>query len=197
MADTISGDPVLAALWDPQKNSDPADKASINHRPAHWLCPNGHSFIRTPRQLQRNPNCPDCNKDSPTRTLLFKLKPGLRAWWDAEKNPGMKLEDLDASYAMPLWWRCEHGHSFSLPGVDMLKDDACPTCRLAKTSLAAMAPNIAAEWHPTKNAGAPTEVDADHMMSAWWVCPNGHEYQATVRARVAGSRRGCEREHAC
>ncbi|MBV8758740.1 MAG: DEAD/DEAH box helicase family protein, partial [Deltaproteobacteria bacterium] len=166
-------------------------KASINHRPAFWLCPKGHSFTRTPRQLQRNPSCPDCNKDSPTKTSLLALKPGLAAWWDADKNTTIKLDALDASYALPLWWRCEHGHSFSLPGVDMLKDDACPTCRLAKTSLFAVAPNIAAEWHPTKNTGAPDEIDAEHMMNAWWVCPNGHEYQATVRARVTGNRRGC------
>ena len=26
-------------------------------------------------------------------------------------------------------------------------------------------------------------------MNAWWVCPNGHEYQATVRARTQGNRR--------
>jgi superfamily II DNA or RNA helicase len=191
MADTIAEDPVLATLWDATKNDEPASKANINHRPAYWLCPNGHSFTRTPRQLQRNPNCPDCNKDSPTRTSLLKLKPGLAAWWDAEKNTSIKFEDLDASYAMPLWWRCEYGHSFSLPGVDMLKDDACPTCRLSKTSLAAVAPNVAAEWHPTKNAVAPSDVDAEHMMNAWWVCPNGHEYQATVRARATGKRQSC------
>lgn len=191
MADTVAEDPILASFWDSTKNPEPASKASINHRPAYWLCPNGHSFTRTPRQLQRNQSCPLCNKDTPTRTSLLKLKPGLAPWWDSEKNAGLKLEDIDAAYAMPLWWRCEHGHSFSLPGVDMLKDDACPTCRLAKTSLAAVAPNIAAEWHPTKNAGAPTDIDADHVMNAWWLCPNGHEYQATVRARVVGNRRGC------
>src|SRR5690349_1154960 len=26
-------------------------------------------------------------------------------------------------------------------------------------------------------------------MNAWWVCPNGHEYQSTVRARTQGNRR--------
>ena len=33
---------------------------------------------------------------------------------------------------------------------------------------------------------APAQVDADHVMNAWWVCPNGHEYQATVRSRARG-----------
>ncbi len=33
------------------------------------------------------------------------------------------------------------------------------------------------------------EVGADHVMNAWWVCPNGNEYQATVRAHTQGNRR--------
>jgi len=71
----------------------------------------------------------------------------------------------------------------------MLADDACPTCALAKSSLAALAPDVAAEWHPTRNAIKPDEIAADHVMNAWWVCPNGDEYQATVRARTQGNRR--------
>jgi hypothetical protein len=71
----------------------------------------------------------------------------------------------------------------------MLSEDTCPTCALAKSSLAALAPNVAAEWHATKNAIRPDELAADHVMNAWWTCPNGHEYQATVRSRTQGNRR--------
>jgi hypothetical protein len=42
----------------------------------------------------------------------------------------------------------------------MLADDACPTCALAKSSLAALAPAVAAEWHPAKNAIKPDEITA-------------------------------------
>ena len=71
----------------------------------------------------------------------------------------------------------------------MLAEDSCPTCALAKSSLAALAPIVAAEWHATKNAIKPAEIAADHVMNAWWTCPNGHEYQATIRARTQGNRR--------
>jgi len=40
----------------------------------------------------------------------------------------------------------------------MLADDACPTCALAKSSLTALAPAVAAEWHPAKNAIKPDEI---------------------------------------
>lgn len=71
----------------------------------------------------------------------------------------------------------------------MLGDDACPECALERNSLASVAPNVAAEWHPTRNAVTPTAVDPDHLMNVWWLCPNGHEYQATVRSRARSGRR--------
>jgi superfamily II DNA or RNA helicase len=139
--------------------------------------------------MQNDQSCPTCSKGVNTHTNLAKLRPGLGLQWDAEKNAGISFATLDATYASAVWWRCPNGHSFQRPPVAMLGNDACPTCALAKSSLAALAPNVAAEWHPTKNAIKPDEILADHVMNAWWVCPNGHEYQSTVRARTQGNRR--------
>jgi superfamily II DNA or RNA helicase len=177
-------------LWDTPQNPEPAAKvAAHSYRPAAWRCVNGHAFARSPRAMQKDASCPTCSKGANTHTNLGKLRPGLASQWDAEKNPGIAFATLDATHANPVWWRCTNGHSFQRPPVRMLADDACPTCALEKTSLAALAPNVAAEWHATKNAIAPTEIPADHVMSAWWTCPNGHEYQSTVRARTQGNRR--------
>ena len=185
MAGTVADDGKLASLWDATQNAEPAAKvAATSFRPAHWKCSQGHSFSRSPRSMQRDASCPACSKSGSTHTNLLKLRPTLAALWDAEKNTSLALADIDATRASPVWWRCPNGHSFQRPPVRMLADDACPTCALAKTSLTAVAPNVAAEWHPTKNAITPTEVDADHVMNAWWICPNGHEYQATVRSRA-------------
>jgi hypothetical protein len=139
--------------------------------------------------MQRDPSCPVCSKAGRTHTRILELRPALASLWDADKNVGLALGDLDATHAGQTWWRCPNGHSFQRPPVRMLADDDCPSCALAKTSLTAVAPQVAAEWHPTKNAVPPTEVDADHMMNAWWVCPNRHEYQATVRSRARSNRR--------
>jgi hypothetical protein len=71
----------------------------------------------------------------------------------------------------------------------MVRESTCPVCALAEKSLAVTSPAVAAEWHATKNGEiTPAQVDADHVMSAWWLCPQGHEYQATVRSRARGSR---------
>jgi superfamily II DNA or RNA helicase len=190
MAETVADDPKLAPLWDTPQNPQPAAKVDAHsYRPAAWRCVNGHSFARSPRAMQKDAGCPTCSKGANTHTNLGKLRPGLASQWDAEKNVGISFATLDATHVNPVWWRCPNGHMFQRPPVRMLADDACPTCGLEKTSLAVLAPNVAAEWHPTKNAITPAEILADHVMNAWWVCPNGHEYQATVRARTQGNRR--------
>ncbi|MDQ3366487.1 MAG: zinc-ribbon domain-containing protein [Myxococcota bacterium] len=189
MAEFVADDPKLAPLWDTAQNPQPANKVDArSFRPAVWRCAIGHSFQRSPRAMQNDLSCPTCSKGANTHTNLGKLRPGLASLWDTEKNGGIAFATLDATHANPVWWRCPSDHRFQRPPVRMLADDACPTCGLEKTSLAALAPNVAAEWHPTRNAIAPMEIRADHVMNAWWVCPNGHEYQATVRARTQGNR---------
>lgn len=190
MADSVAEDPKLAPLWDAAQNPQPANKVEArSFRPAVWRCDKGHTFQRSPRAMQKDQSCPTCSKGANTHTNLGKLRPGLAALWDAENNPGLAFATLDATHASAVAWRCPHGHRFQRPPVAMLGNDTCPTCALEKTSLAALAPNVAAEWHPTKNAVRPEEIPADHVMNAWWTCPNGHEYQATVRARTQGNRR--------
>lgn len=189
MSETVADDPNLAMLWDAAKNALPADKtAAASYGAAHWRCANGHSFQRSPRVMQGNPSCPSC-KATPAHASLLKLRPALASLWHPTRNGDLVLANVQATSSTPLWWRCPEAHEFQRAPVDMLSKDACPTCELAKTSLAAVAPAIAAEWHPSKNAVAPHEIDAEHVMTAWWLCPNGHEYQATVKARTQSNRR--------
>jgi len=190
VAASVADDPKLASLWDGGQNPQAATNVDArSFRAAVWRCANGHTFQRSPRAMQNDQSCPTCSRGANTHTNLAKLRPGLTSQWDADKNPGIAFATLDATHANPVWWRCPHGHGFQRPPVRMLADDACPTCALAKSSLAAIAPNVAAEWHATKNAVKPEEIAADHVMNAWWTCPNGHEYQATIRARTQGDRR--------
>jgi hypothetical protein len=60
-------------------------------------------------------------------------------------------------------------------------------------SLARLRPEVAAQWHPTKNGDLrPENVVAGSQRKVWWKCPEGldHEWEATVanRARLG---RGC------
>ena len=49
------------------------------------------------------------------------------------------------------------------------------------------------EWHPTKNGKVnPRNGTFEHDKKVWWLCENGHEWEATIKKRIAGE--GC---HVC
>jgi hypothetical protein len=56
--------------------------------------------------------------------------------------------------------------------------------------LATAYPEIAAQWHPTKNGAlTPQDVSIGNQKKVWWRCDQGHEWQAFASTRVQGS--GC------
>jgi hypothetical protein len=80
----------------------------------------------------------------------------------------------------------------------MKQNQTCPFCRQiyidATRNLQAQNPELAREWHPDKNGDlTPDKVRAHAQVKVWWLCPRGHEYQASVgnRNRSDGSGRGC------
>ena len=59
-------------------------------------------------------------------------------------------------------------------------------------NLAKLHPNLAKQWHPTKNGNLKsTDVAPKSGMNVWWKCLKKpkHEWEATVNSRANG--RGC------
>ena len=184
MSDSIETHPLLSKLWDAEKNGAATGATARSFRTAWWRCEHGHAFERSPRAMVADPACPQC-KLGPKKTSFADTRPQLAKRWHPEKNGALTPSAVDAAHAGSVWWRCAKGHDFERAPLLMTRDDSCPICALADKSLAVVAPAVAAEWHAEKNGAiTPAHVDADHVMSAWWLCPNGHEYQATVRARA-------------
>ncbi len=188
MAESIAAHPLLSKLWDDKKNGTAASVLVRSFRPAWWRCENGHSFQRSPRSMLSDSTCPVCHRGATTNSIA-KARPSLVPLWHPEKNGEQRPTGVETTHAGNCWWRCPRGHDFQRPPLLMLHDSSCPTCALAKSSLAAVNPAVASEWHPKRNGEMkPDQVGVDHMMSAWWLCPKGHEYQATVRSRAKGSK---------
>lgn len=61
--------------------------------------------------------------------------------------------------------------------------------KLEERSLEFLYPDIAKEWHPTKNLISAGNVIPDTLKPFWWICQKGHEWEAPVKKRVQGS--GC------
>ena len=56
---------------------------------------------------------------------------------------------------------------------------------LAFNDLATLYPDIAAQWHPTKNGAlTPDKVAPASNKKAWWRCEKGHDYQAVISSRT-------------
>ena len=182
MAETVAKVPALLAWWDAKKNDHEAAEVPARSTRAYWWrCDRGHSFQRAPRVLGPTPACPTCalGKES-----LADSHPDLAKRWSKTKNAGTP-RDVAATSSTPAWWVCAEGHTFERAPVAMIVDASCPYCALAHDSLAARFPEIAAEWHPHKNGDLTAQqIDADHMMTAWWLCSRGHEFRASVRSRT-------------
>ena len=57
-------------------------------------------------------------------------------------------------------------------------------------SLESKAPNLVKEWNYKKNGDLkPSMISVGCNSKVWWICDNGHEWQAVVAARVRGN--GC------
>ena len=58
---------------------------------------------------------------------------------------------------------------------------------IAENSVAKLFPDVAAQWHPTKNGKlTPDKVSYGSHRKVWWICPNGHEYDGIVKDRTRG-----------
>ena len=54
--------------------------------------------------------------------------------------------------------------------------------------LAAKAPDVAAQWHPTLNGNlTPEMVTPGSHRRVWWQCPLGHTWKAFVYSRTGGA----------
>jgi len=94
-----------------------------------------------------------------------------------------------------VWWLCEAGHEWPAPIYHRVKGSGCPYCagnKATKTNnLALLRPDLAAEWHFTKNGKLiPSEVTPKSDRRVWWMCTKSHEWLTSVKNRT-GNGTGC------
>ena len=116
--------------------------------------------------------------------------------WDKEKNIGISMNEVSYGSHVRVWWRCKEGHCWQTKIYNRTSGNSgCPICqrkrsRVHLNDLASQAPELAKQWHPTKNGSiTPNDVLAGTPRKVWWKGPCGHEWEAAVMSRTAGS--GC------
>lgn len=132
----------------------------------------------------------------PINDLATKY-PEVAKEWHPTKNGDLTPSDVSVGSKKRVWWMCPKGHEYEqYIGRKTLRGSGCPICsghRLLSgfNDFETKFPEVAAEWHPTKNGSLkPSEVTSGSGKRVWWRCPIGHDYQAVVRDRGIGQT-GC------
>ena len=184
--------PEIASQWHPSKNDlITAKDVTINsHRKVWWLGDCGHEWEAPVSERTRGRGCPICKSKKVLAGIndLATTHPFLAKQWHPsknEKNPTQVLPQSNKS----VWWVCEKGHEYiASPAHRTTRDSCCPICSnkqilIGFNDLATTHPEIASQWHPTKNKLTPQQVTIGAEKKIWWVCEKGHEWEALVYSR--------------
>ncbi len=187
--------PKLAQEWHPTKNGSvrPTDVVPGSGKRVWWQCRFGHewqaSLVQRTKVATRCPYCVGY-RVTPERTLAAQ-EPALARTWHPTKNRELKPIDVGPGTAKKVWWLCKRGHEWrAAVNSRARRGTGCPMCAGNKVSpersLATVAPDVAATWHPTRNGRLrPKDVMPGTDRKVWWKCPVGpdHEWKMSIVAR--------------
>jgi len=189
----------LASEWNYEKNADlkPENFMPNSHKKVWWKCDKGHEWQATIASRNSGHGCPHCagQKVIKGETDLATLNSELANEWNYEKNGDLKPEDVTANSGKKVWWKCDKGHEWQATIASRNSGNGCPYCSGKKVlvgynDLATVNPRLETEWNLDKNCDLkPEDVTANSGKKVWWKCSKGHEWQATITDRNAGS--GC------
>jgi hypothetical protein len=121
--------------------------------------------------------------------------PLLAAQWHPTRNGDLTPEDVALGSHKRIWWRCpvRDDHEWDVAPYARAarpRPESCPFCVGQRVtvdrSLAALKPEIAAQWHPTRNGDlTPEQVGPSSGKRVWWLCPDdpAHEWDTPVSLR--------------
>lgn len=192
----------LLSEWDVETNGILDEKLSYgSEKKVSWKCEKEHTWLASINQRTSTKSmCPYCSGRYaiPGETDLENLYPEIAIEWDKSKNKLTPNLVKPASHDK-VWWICKKcGHEWNAVISSRTSGIGCPQCGREKisharsapkegNSLSARYPQLAAEWNVKKNGGITSgDVSAMSHRKVWWICNNGHEWQAMVSNRVKG-----------
>jgi len=190
---------LLMSEWDYEKNKDldPSKLTLGSHTKAWWKCKLGHQFEMTIKQRTYGQSCPYCAN----RRVLFGYNdlqtthPNIAKQWHPTKNGSLTPQQVTFGSGKKVWWLCSKcGYEWKSSVLNRTKGRSCPLCAnkivvKGHNDLVTTHPEIAKEWHPTKNGKLkPEHFSRGSRKRIWWKCPLEHEYQASIANRTNGTK---------
>jgi hypothetical protein len=218
--DMATTHPELVADWHPSKNGDltPQTVVAGTHKKVWWkhsdpscVVPGGHEWEITGDNRSQGRGCPACAGQVVVAGVndMATTHPELVADWHPSKNGDLTPQTVLAGTGKKVWWKHSDpscvvpgGHEWEIAGWNRVgQGSGCPACSgkavvAGANDLATTHPEVAADWHPTKNGDlTPQTVVAGTGKKVWWkhsdpscVVPGGHEWETAGSVRV---RSGC------
>jgi hypothetical protein len=138
--------------------------------------------------------------------VFFNIREELSVQWHPTKNGNLSPLDVTSGSTKKVWWKCPDC-SFDWKcrineRTQFNKNPRyCPKCTIINTSkqkrlralentgsLAKLFPEVAKEWHPTKNDDlTPDMITPTAHEKPWWKCEEGHEWQANLSNRAGNN----------
>ena len=125
--------------------------------------------------------------------------PELLVEWDYERNRdiGVFPDRITCGSHRKVWWKCQNGHEWQATVPNRIYGRGCPYCAGKKVwvgynDFESNYPQIAKEWHPTKNGDLkPNMFSWCSGKKVWWRCRVcGYEWRTTIAHRTS-NKRGC------
>ncbi len=138
------------------------------------------------------------------KTSISDLKRGYSTYIVSKLNPysiqNIKLwcqlnnklfelvnNNIYANGKTKLKWKClkEDCNEIFWMTWSAIQKHGCPYCAGKQVGLsnclATKNPELAKEWHPTKNGDlTPYDITCGQGIKAWWICEKGHEWEAVI-----------------
>lgn len=186
---------VLLEQWDTQHNLPltPEHVLPGSEKKVWWKCELGHVWRAAIHSRTDGCGCPVCANRAvaPGVNDLASQFPKLAQEWHPTKNGALTPQKVTFGTKRKVWWRCEKGHEWYVSVQSRTLDGTgCPVCAgrvilPGENDMASQFPEVAREWHPTKNGVLlPAQVPPSSKRRVWWRCPMGHEYAAAVGMRT-------------
>lgn len=193
--------PELLPIWHKEKNLPliPENVSRGMRLNIWWHCDTCNQDYQQDIQHKcRSARCPICSGKRVVAGYndLATVNPQLAAEWDYEQNKKQPFEFTAGSNERVFWCCKKCSHKWKAAIVTRNKGVGCPACSgkvpiVGKTDIATLFPELADEWHPTKNGNkTPRDYTRGSDHKAWWLCKMcENEWNATISSRVSGC--GC------
>ena len=194
--------PDLMEEWDFEVNIgiDPTDLMPGSNKKVGWKCQKcGYRYktLISNRAKENGTGCPNCAGQVLHKGVndLATLFPEVAAEWDFENNEGVAPDAIFPSSNKKYAWKDKYGHRWeATPNSRTGRGKTgCPYCSgnrvlVGFNDIATTNPDIAAEWHPTKNGVlTPSQVTKGYKNKVWFLCPKcGNAYESLISNKRKG-----------